>query len=189
MAAVVVPRPDPLADVSDACLPLLAASCASFLRRGARFSARSALPSFTEARAEDLRHRPGRLPPVASRGQFGQAPLVRLGFFPSAFTGRAVPSESGQLPDHPAATFFRSWHPRRRSARPCGFCASRLGYRQFRSSKTPPAQVIRERIRCRPRTGPADRAVIAAWPGVVIIRSRRRSWVLHALRSVAPIPG
>jgi len=39
---------------------------------------------------------------------------------------------------------------------------------QLRALETPPARVIRGRLLFGSRTGPADRAVIAAWPGLLV---------------------
>jgi len=165
VAAVVVPRPDPLADVPDACLPLLAASCASFLRRGARFSARSAL-SFLHQSTRGRPSSPAR--PIAAR-RIARADRPgasrEVAHFPSAFTGRAVPSESGQLPDHPASTFFRSWHPRRRSARPCGFqrLASSFAFNFASRRRRPRGSFVNGFVVV--HVPGSHRAVIAAWPG------------------------
>jgi hypothetical protein len=145
-------------------------------------------PSFTKARAEDLRHRPGRLPPVALRGQIRQAPLMRFGF-----ALQRLPA----APFRPEVAGFRTIPLRRFSDPgthavnrlvPAVFSASRLGYRLFRSSKTPPARVIRGRIRCHPRTGPTP-GCYRGLAGIVVIRFRRRSWVFLPFAVSLRFPG
>jgi hypothetical protein len=82
-------------------------------------------PSFTKARAEDLRHRPGRLPPVASRGQIGQAPLVRL---------RISLQRSPAAPFRPKAASFRTI-PLRRFSDPGTHAVDRLVLAVFSASR------------------------------------------------------
>jgi len=71
---------------------------------------------------------------------------------------------------------------------PAVFRASRLPCFPVRFSKTPPVQVIRGRIRCRPRTGPTPGSY-RGLAGIVVIRSRRRSWVFMPFAVSLRFPG
>jgi hypothetical protein len=59
--------------------------------------------------------------PRSEHGQIGQAPLVRFRLFPSAFAGRAVPSEVTSLRTIPLRRFSGPGTHAKGSARPCGF--------------------------------------------------------------------
>ena len=64
--------------------------------------------------------------------------------FPSAFTGRAVPSGRCQLHGPSRSDVSPAWAPTLRPVRPCGFSLPRVSIPFFACVETPPARVIRK---------------------------------------------
>jgi len=91
------------------------------------------------------------------------------GLFPSAFTGRAVPTGGDQPPDHPAAALAHDPHTRVGSGLAHAvFRASRLRWRSLCLLETPSVRVIRGCILLGLRTGLAsdhsrDLAAARSW--------------------------
>jgi hypothetical protein len=105
-----VARPDPGVDASEA---------TSFLmprRHRSLVAALASAPFASPSSPASPIHRPR-----SEHGQIGQAPLVRFRLFPSAFAGRAVPSEVTSLRTIPLRRFSGPGTHAKGSARPCGF--------------------------------------------------------------------
>jgi len=99
--------------------------------------------------------------PRSERGQIGQAPLMRFRLFPSAFTGRAVPSELTMLRTIPLRRSSNPGTHAKGSARPCGFFAPRVsGAFSFALWRRRPRGSFVAGSLLGTRTGLADRAVI-----------------------------
>jgi len=120
------------------------------------------------APAGRLCHRAYRLPPDALRQTDRQAASreVSLVLF-SVYRLRRT-AQSYHALSHPASAFGdRGTHAGGRFALAV-FSASRLRISALILMETPPARVIRDCLSLQPRTGLADRAIIAAWPGVLL---------------------
>lgn len=106
--------------------------------------------------------------------------------FPSAFTGRAVPSGRCQLHGPSRSDVSPAWAPTLRPVRPCGFLRLASRFLSLRALRRRPRGSFVGDV-FRPRTGPATRAVIATWPGVS--PSGDAPGIYHSLRSVDPTRG
>lgn len=106
--------------------------------------------------------------------------------FPSAFTGRAVPSGRCRLHGPSRSDVSPAWAPTLRPVRPCGFFRLASRFLSLRVYQTPPARVIRGRC-LSPAYRARNRAVIATWPGV--LPPGDAPGISHSLRSVDPTRG
>jgi len=70
---------------------------------------------------------------------------MRFRLFPSAFTGRAVPSGRCRLHGPSRSDVSPAWAPTLRPVRPCGFLCLASRFLSLRALETPPARVIRAR--------------------------------------------
>lgn len=143
-----------LADASDATLPILLASLASVLRRGARFSARIRAPVLNRERRGSPSS-PARLaaPALWRWDRFADASHeVSLSPF-SVYRSRRTAQGNHAL-GHPASTFCNRRHPMpRRLVRPCGFYCLAFPMRWLCLLETPSLRVIRDRLTIGARTG------------------------------------
>jgi len=183
-------RSDPQIDASDANFPSSRVVRVVLSWRRSLQRPTFACPlRFVGATAGRLGYRPADDRPSLFARTDRQGASLEVSQFPSAFADCAVLFESDQPSNHPATAFCRLGVTQRPSAgSPLRFLAPRVsGALGFAILETPPARVIRGRLLFGARTGPADRAVIAAWPGVLVPATLLG--FSSALRSIALVRG
>jgi len=166
-----ISRPDPQIDASDANFPSSrVVRVALSWRRSLQRPTLCVPAPIVGAAAGRLGYRPADDRPSLIARTDQQGASLEVSQFRSAFASCAVLFEGDQPSNHPAAAFCRLGVTQRPSAgSPLRFLAPRVsGAVGFAILETPPARVIRGRLLFGSRTGPADRAVIAAWPGLLV---------------------